>query len=555
MGATLGLLLSTGQEAGGKPRTAGLESEGPLKVSAPPTEDAHGKQSSFPRAGSGKRPLSKTSGELMVADTCRVCPYKDPTAAACSPQAQDEVSSLLETEVKTVKPSISAVPGKHGKPNTVDLALICAIHKPMLSEPGLARSLLNSLAKNSQGEDLKKESLEVTCQFRKKTRTLYRSDQLEELERLFQEDHYPDSDKRREIAQMVGVTSQRIMVWFQNRRAKWRKVEKLSEKENKDGPAAPSEDSSQSRSAPELPAPMPTDLEPGPVPPEHILDAFPEPPMLLTSDQTLTPSQQSEGAQRVAETSPLLSPPPLQRTNLPLPLGPIQTPQVMPPLRDVPGSDSIHKDSPCGLISSPPSNLEDLGPQYYQGSSQLGSFQFSQAPQTPLFPPFQSQFPYVPPFPLPIPSFLPPEDSLFSFSFGLGGDTSQDYCPGPPPGQILLQPHAGYMGPGPWSGHCLPEPPFPSPLCPQTLGHPLGVEGYFPDLLPAPCAQTMSKQPSLGLNGLPEGTRPETGSSLSKMPEEQTASSLEQPTPEEVRDKTKNSYATGTKEHIFHRVI
>lgn len=97
-------------------------------------------------------------------------------------------------------------------------------------------------------------------------------------------------------------------------------------------------------------------------------------------------------------------------------------------------------------ISSSPSNLEDLGPQYYQASSQLGSFQFPQAPQTPLFPPFQSQFPYLPPFPFPIPSFLPPEDSLFSFPFGLSGDTSQDYCPGPPPGQLLLQPHAGYMG-------------------------------------------------------------------------------------------------------------
>lgn len=32
---------------------------------------------------------------------------------------------------------------------------------------------------------------------------------------------------------------------------------------------------SASRSAPELLDPMPTDLEPGPVPPENILDAFP----------------------------------------------------------------------------------------------------------------------------------------------------------------------------------------------------------------------------------------------------------------------------------------
>lgn len=32
---------------------------------------------------------------------------------------------------------------------------------------------------------------------------------------------------------------------------------------------------SASRSAPELLAPMPTDLEPGPAPPEHILDTLP----------------------------------------------------------------------------------------------------------------------------------------------------------------------------------------------------------------------------------------------------------------------------------------
>ncbi|XP_030644420.1 homeobox protein NOBOX [Chanos chanos] len=63
---------------------------------------------------------------------------------------------------------------------------------------------------------------------KKKTRTLYSTDQLEELERVFQDDHYPDGEKRREIAAAVGVTPQRIMVWFQNRRAKWRKAERLS---------------------------------------------------------------------------------------------------------------------------------------------------------------------------------------------------------------------------------------------------------------------------------------------------------------------------------------
>lgn len=76
----------------------------------------------------------------------------------------------------------------------------------------------------------------------------------------------------------------------------------------------------------------------------------------------------------------------------------------------------------------------------------------------------------------------------------------------------------------------------------------MGAEGYFPDLLPAPCAQPISKHLPLELNGLPEGIRPETGSSLNKTPEQQKTSSLEQPVPEEVRDKIKNSHGPGIKE-------
>ncbi|NXO65755.1 NOBOX protein, partial [Phainopepla nitens] len=74
---------------------------------------------------------------------------------------------------------------------------------------------------------------------KKKPRTFYNAEQLEELEKMFQEDHYPDSEKRRKIAAVVGVTPQRILVWFQNRRAKWRKLQKLSIKANRKYPASP----------------------------------------------------------------------------------------------------------------------------------------------------------------------------------------------------------------------------------------------------------------------------------------------------------------------------
>ena len=38
------------------------------------------------------------------------------------------------------------------------------------------------------------------------------SDQLQSLEAQFQEEHYPDAEKRKDIAASVGVTPQRIMV-------------------------------------------------------------------------------------------------------------------------------------------------------------------------------------------------------------------------------------------------------------------------------------------------------------------------------------------------------
>lgn len=73
-----------------------------------------------------------------------------------------------------------------------------------------------------------------------------------------------------------------------------------------------------------------------------------EPPTLLTSDQTLAPTQQNEGTQKMVVSPPLFSPPPLQRANFPFPLVHAHTPQLMPLLMDVPASNSSHRDGPCG---------------------------------------------------------------------------------------------------------------------------------------------------------------------------------------------------------------
>ncbi|KAF6276160.1 NOBOX oogenesis homeobox [Rhinolophus ferrumequinum] len=555
-----------GQEGGGKPLAAGLKEER-LQRSAPHPQDAPSKDLPPSCDVSGEKKPSEAPAALTGFDAGTAYQplgsgalQKDRTLVLPRPQLQGEGCSLPGREAKPGKRPYSPGSGKQKKPIALGPASTPspnvtnsprATHNPVpcgsSQGPCHLANLLSTVAQNSQNIDQKRPP-EATCQARKKTRTLYRSDQLEALERIFQEDHYPDSDKRREIAQTVGVTPQRIMVWFQNRRAKWRKVEKLNEKENKDHPVgpAPTPASSQCSSVAELPPTMPMDPEPGTLPQEPRLDILPEPPMLLTSDQTLAPPQQSGGAQRVAVTPPLFSPPPVQRANPPFPLGPVHPPQLMPLLLDSLGSDSSHKDGPCaswGTSVTPPPTcayLEELEPQEYQAGNQPGLFQFSQAPQSQLFQHPQPQFSYLHPFPFPMPSSLTPplpEDSLFPLSYGPSGGTSQGYFPGPPSGQILLQPPVGNMGTVPWNDPCLPDLPFPGPFCPQALGHPPGGDAYFPDLFPAPYAQAMSRQPSPGPIQLPEGARPGVGPLPSQAQDEQPTTSVEQPSaPEEVRE-------------------
>ncbi|KAI1701501.1 homeobox domain-containing protein [Ditylenchus destructor] len=101
-------------------------------------------------------------------------------------------------------------------------------HKDLVFTSRRMKSIMEPFMRREKVRKLDEAAAEHEQCIQQRRYTTFSANQLDQLEALFQTTHYPDCFMREDLAINARMSEALVQVWFQNRRSKERKIQRMA---------------------------------------------------------------------------------------------------------------------------------------------------------------------------------------------------------------------------------------------------------------------------------------------------------------------------------------